>query len=338
MEALNVLVIVPSFDRTVPHVDEEILQRIAEVSPRINVRDGSALAHAEFHGDTTAREELNTMLAEAEVVYGLFLPKDLLSRSPKLKWMQTMSAGVDRFAGTDIWKSQVTITGVSGIHATPIGEFVIMFMLMFAKRAPTSFQMKQRREWKRYMPTVLRSKTAGIVGLGSIGREVARLSKAFGMRVMATRRSATKETRARYIDTLLPANKLKQMLAESDYVVISTPLTHETRGLIGEEELRAMKSTAYIINISRGGLIDEKALIQALQEKWIAGAGLDVTATEPLPTDSPLWDFDNVILSPHVSGGMENYVARATDVFCENLRRYINGKRLLNIIDKKKGY
>ena len=99
-----------------------------------------------------------------------------------------------------------------------------------------------------------------------------------------------------------------------------------------------MKPTAYIINISRGGLIDEKALIKALQEKWIAGAGLDVTASEPLPADSPLWDFDNVILSPHVSGGMENYVARATDVFCENLRRYINGKRLLNIINKKKGY
>ena len=142
MEALNVLVIVPSFDRTVPHADEEIMQRIAEVSQKINVRDGSALAHAEFHGDVTAREELNKMLAEAEVIYGLFLPNDLLSRSPKLKWMQTMSAGVDRFAGTDIWQTPVTITGVSGIHATPIGEFAIMFMLMFAKRAHIGFQMK----------------------------------------------------------------------------------------------------------------------------------------------------------------------------------------------------
>ena len=337
-KSLNVLVIIPAFDRTLPHVDEEILQQIAQVSSVINVRDASALANAELRGDISARDEFNELLAEADVVYGLFLPNNMLTRTPRLKWLQTMSAGVDRFAGTDIWQSPVVITGVSGIHATPISEVVLEFMLMFAKQAPLCFQMKQKHEWKRFMPTGLRSKTVGIVGLGSIGREVARLSRAFGMRIIATRRSAKQVARTRYVDKLLPAQQLHQLLAESDYVVLSLPLTPETRDIIGEKELRAMKSSACIINIGRGGSINEEALIRALDEKWIAGAGLDVTATEPLPPESRLWDFDNVILTPHIAGGMEDYMARATTLFCENLKRYLNGKRLLNVIDKKKGY
>ncbi len=338
MELLNVLVITPAFDKSTPVADEEILRQIALVSPVINVRDASALAHAEFHGDKAAKEQLDVLLAEAEVIYGLILPQDIVVRAPKMKWFQTMSAGVDRFAQTDIWQSPVKITGVSGIHAIPIGEFVLEFMLMFAKQAPLCFRMKQKREWKRFMPSVLHSKTVGIVGLGNIGREVARLSKAFGMRVIATRRSVKPGTRARHVDMLLPPEELKQLLAASDYVVVSTPLTPETRGLIGEEELKAMKPTAHIINISRGGTIDEKALIRALEENRIAGAGLDVFATEPLPADSRLWELDNVIFSPHVAGGMEDYMARATEIFCENLRRYLNGQKLINLIDKRKGY
>ncbi len=338
MKPLNVLVIAPAFDRSVTHADEEDLRRIALAGPGINVRDASELAVAEYRGDSTAKEKLDAMLAEAEVIYGLIMPQNLLARAPKLKWIQTMSAGVDRFARIDVWQSPVIITGVSGIHATPIGEFVLELMLMFAKGAPLCFQMKQKREWKRFMPSVLRGKTVGIVGLGSIGREVARLSKAFGMRVVANRRSVTRQKRARYVDMLLPAGQLNQLLAESDYVVVATPLTPETRGLIGDKELRAMKPSAYIINIARGGMIDEEALIRALDEKRIAGAGLDVVADEPLPPESRLWDFDNVLLSPHVAGGMEDYMERATEVFCENLKRYLNGKKLLNVIDKKKGY
>ncbi len=338
MESLNVLVITPVFDKSTPWADEECLRQITLAGPGINVKDASVLADAELRGDSTAREKLDALLAEADVIYGLFLPQNLLTRAPKLKWVQMMSAGADRMARSDVWQSPAIITGVSGIHATPIGEFVLQFMLMFAKKAPLCFQMKQRHEWRRFMPAVLRSKTVGIVGLGSIGREVARLSKAFGMRVIATRRSAKKVTRARYVDRLVPPEQLKQLLAESDYVAITLPLTPETRGIIGEEELKAMKSTAYIINIGRGNIIDEKALIRALEENWIAGAGLDVVATEPLPADSRLWELDNVILSPHVSGGMEDYVSRATERFCENLKRYVNGKKLLNVIDRKKGY
>jgi len=338
MKPLNVLVMAPSFDRTLPHADEETMRRIALAGADINVRDASELAFAEYRGDSTVKSKLDAMLAETEVIYGLILPRDILKRAPGLKWVQTMSAGVDRFAKTDIWDSPVILTGVSGIHTTPIGEFALLFMLMFAKGAPQCFRMKQDRDWIRYTPTVLRGKTVGIVGLGNIGREIARLSKAFGMRTIATRRTVKQPTRGRYVDLLLPVEQQNRLLAESDYVVVATPLTPDTRGLIGEKELRAMKPSACIINIARGGIIDEEALVRALEEKRIAGAGLDVVDTEPLPPDSPLWDFDNVILSPHVSGGMEDYMARATDIFCENIKRYQEGKRLLNVVDKKKGY
>lgn len=178
----------------------------------------------------------------------------------------------------------------------------------------------------------------GIVGLGSIGREVARLAKAFGMRVIATRRSAKLISRARYVDILLPREHQIELLSDSDFVVLTLPLTPETRRLIGEKELRAMKSTAYLINVARGGIVDEEALIHALNARWIAGAGLDVFATEPLPADSRLWELPNVIFTPHIGGATEDYVLRATKVFHENLRRYLNGKKLLNVVDKKKGY
>jgi D-2-hydroxyacid dehydrogenase (NADP+) len=338
MKSINVVVITPAFDRSLPTANEGTLHQIRLVSPEINASDASSLAAAEFQGDNSGKEKLDKILAVTDVIYGLIPPKDILQRAPRLKWIQMMSAGVDRLRDTDIWRSKVMITGVSGIHATPIGEFILQFMLMFAKGAPQCFQMKQKREWRRFPPTTLRGRTVGIVGLGHIGREAARLSKAFGMKVIATRRSTKKAGTARYVDRLLPAGQLPLLLKESDFVVIATPHTSETHHLIGEKELNMMKSTAYIINIARGGIIDEAALVKALEEKRIAGAGLDVTEREPLPAESRLWDFPNVILSPHVSGGMEDYMGQATELFCENLRRYLDGKKLRNVIDKKRGY
>lgn len=319
-------------------IGDECLRWIADVSPRIRLADVSGVFRAENDGDRAAKEQLDTLLSEADVIFGLRFPQDVLIRSPRLKWIQTMSAGIDRFLDAEMIASPVTLTNVSGIHATPIGEFVLGLMLMFAKNAPLHFQMKQEKQWKRLPPSILRSKTVGIVGLGSIGREVARLSKAFGMRVLATRRTAKGEGRARNVDLLLPADELRRLLGESDFVVLAVPVTAETRGLIGEEELRAMKSTAYLINISRGETVDEEALTRALEEGWIASAGLDVFATEPLPPDSRLWELPNVIFSPHVAGGMEEYAERATERFVENLRRYLEGKKLRNVVDKKRGY
>jgi phosphoglycerate dehydrogenase-like enzyme len=330
VETVNVLVNTP--------IGDELLQQITDVSPRIRLSNVYELARAEQKGDFAGRSELDALLAEAEVIYGFRFPKNMIARAPKLKWVQVMSAGVDRFLDNEFRQSSVMMTNVSGIHATPIGELVIELMLMFAKQAPLCFQLKQEKQWQRFMPTVLRAKTVGIVGLGNIGGEVARLAKAFGMRVVAIRRSAKRVARARYVDILLPREQLTRLLSESDFVVLSLPFTSETNKLIGEKELRAMKPTAYLINIARGSIVDEEALIRALDKHWIAGAGLDVFATEPLPPDSRLWEFANVIFSPHIAGGMEDYNIRATELFCENLRRYLSGKNLINVIDKKTGY
>jgi phosphoglycerate dehydrogenase-like enzyme len=234
--------------------------------------------------------------------------------------------------------SKVTLTNVSGIHATPIGEFVLQLMLMFSKQAPLCFRLKEEKQWQRLGTTVLRSKTVGIVGLGHIGREVARLAKAFGMRVLATRRSVDRAGSARYVDLLLPPAQLPRLLSESDFVVICVPLTPETKGLIGERELRMTKPGAYLINVARGKIVKEEVLVKALEEKWIAGAGLDVFSTEPLPVDSRLWELPNVILSPHISGGMEDYLEQGTRIFCKNLRRYLSGRKLVNVVNKERGY
>ena len=230
------------------------------------------------------------------------------------------------------------MTTASGIHAAPMAEYVIMVMLMFVKGMPRCFEQKKQKLWQRYNPTDLRSKVVGIVGLGHIGREVARLAKAFGMEVLATRRSAKPGARAKYVDRLFSREQLPQLLSSSDFVVLSLPVTTETKNIIGEKELKNMKPTAYLINVARGAVIDENALIRALEGNTIAGAGLDVFSAEPLPTDSKLWELPNVIFTPHISGNLDNYYKLATDLFCENLKRYVNGKKLFNVVDRKKGY
>jgi phosphoglycerate dehydrogenase-like enzyme len=209
---------------------------------------------------------------------------------------------------------------------------------MLAKKAPQYMRSQARHEWSRFMPRELYGATVGIVGIGHIGAEVGRLAKAFGCRVIATKRSAVAIETTEFADEILPASELPRVLAESDYVVLSMPLTPETRGMIGEKELRSMKPTAALVNIARGPVVDEQALIRALNEGWIAGAALDVFDQEPLPADSPLWDMENVIVSPHISGGTEIYNFRAVDIFCDNLRRHLAGEPLLNVVDPDRGY
>jgi D-2-hydroxyacid dehydrogenase (NADP+) len=338
MKPLNVLVATPSFEKGLPHADDDVMQAIRAVGKQIKVTDGSALLATEMHGDNSHRAEIDALLANTDVLFGFIPPQDILKRAPNLKWFQVTSAGVDRHIGTEIWKSKVIITGVSGIHATPIGEFVMALMLMFAKNTPLGFKMMQTHQWERYYSGTLRGKTVGVVGLGHIGAEVARLAKAFHMNVIAIRRSIKASGKAKNVDLLLPTSRMKEMLAQSDFVAVCCPLTPETHHIIGEAELKAMKPTARIINIGRGPLIDGEALIRALKNKTIAGAGLDVTEPEPLPPDSPLWGMDNVILSPHVSGGMEDYMLRAAELFADNIRRYLAGKKLANLVNRKRGY
>jgi phosphoglycerate dehydrogenase-like enzyme len=319
-------------------IGEDCYKLISGVSPSLEVNDISDLFRQELKGEITSGEKVSAYLAKAEVVFGLRLPKNILARSPKLRWIQVMSAGVEHFLDADMRSSRVKLTNVSGIHAVPMGEFVLGLMLMFTKQSVTCMELKNEKKWTRLTPGVLKSKTVGIIGLGSIGREIARLAGAFQMKVIATSRSAGKFSRAQNVDSLLPAERLPELLQLSDFVVLSVPFTTETEKLIGEKELRMMKPTAFLINIARGGIIHEPSLVKALQEHWIAGAGLDVFATEPLPNNSPLWDIPNVIFSPHISGVRQDYALAATHVFIDNLQRYLEKRRLRNVVNKKRGY
>ncbi len=198
--------------------------------------------------------------------------------------------------------------------------------------------MQEQKRWERFIPMLICGKTIGIVGLGNIGKEIARMSKAYGMKVLGTRRSVREVTGGRNVDLLLPSSRMNELLAQSDFVVLAVPSITETVNLIGRRELKSMKPGAFLVNIARGSVIDEDALIWALENNIIAGAGLDTFAEEPLQPHSRLWHFPNVIITPHLAGRLENYYDVATDIFCENLKRYLSGKRLIKLVNKKRGY
>jgi len=320
---------------------EKHWERVRQLSPRISL--------SLVEGEAQFLEGL----PDAEVAVIWPRPFDL-SLAPRLRWIQLISAGLDLFVGHPIMESDIIITTSSGIHATPIAEYVLASMLAFSRHLRDIWRLQVRREWPEDRWEILggeelRGKTVGILGYGSIGREVGRLCKAFGMIVLATdsaqeredrgyRPPGTGDPKGMLLDSLFPPSQLREMLKECDFFVVAVPLTPETEGMVGREELKAMKRNAYLVNISRGQVVDEEALIEALKEGWIGGAGLDVFAQEPLPPESELWGLDNVILSPHISANTPHYQERFTALVCENLRRYLAGEELLNVVDKKRGY
>ena len=326
---------------------DELLGQLEAVSPRLRVSQQTC----------RGEEEVAAALAEhpdVGILYTFFLPADALALAPHLRWVQLHSAGADHLLDQPIMHSDVAITTVSGIHATPIAEYVFASMLAHRWQVPNWTLCQREAEWPAgrwnlYARPELRGSTLGIVGYGSIGREVGRLGQAFRMRVLALRRSAgqadggyaldsTGDPAGEVPDRFFPPEALHEMLAECDYVVVALPLTADTRHYIGEAELRAMKPTAYLVNIARGSIVDEVALVRALEEGWIGGAGLDVFEQEPLPADSPLWGLDNALISPHVAGFTTRYDERAAALFAENLRRYLDSQPLLNLVDKEIGY
>lgn len=337
MDKVNVLVI--------SKISEDCKHQIEAVSSRIKLLDATSIwdspdiVDASRKGDVTKDEQFDAMLAQAEVIFGYIPPSNTIARAPMLKWIQCMVAGADNILTDDIVKSSVILTNASGVHVAQVSEVALEFMLMLAKRAPLYFKMQQEKQWKYREPAMtLYSKTVGIVGLGNIGRGVAKRAKAFGMRVIATRRTAKQGARAIYVDKMITREHLSELLEESDFVVLILPRTPETRKYIGEKELRAMKKTAYLINVGRGYTLDEDALVRALEEHWIAGAGLDAFATEPLPPESKLWTAPNLIISPHIGGMHEKYDQLVTELFCDNLKRYLGGKKLRNVVSRKLGY
>jgi len=287
-----------------------------------------------------AGEDLDSLLAEAEVILGGFnFPQNMFKRAPNLKWLHITTVGMERYSSMDFMQSNIIITNSRGVISIPIAEQTLMFMLMLTKNARRLVISQEKKLWDRFTTPELYGKTAGLIGIGSIGNEIAKRARGMGMRVIATRRSATGSGPGNSdIDKMYPRDQLKELLHDSDFVVVAAPLTDETKGMMGTAEFKAMKKTAYIINIARGPIINEAAMIQALKEGWIAGAGLDVFEKEPLPPDNELWTMPNVVISPHSSGVSEMQPYRLVDLFCDNLRRYINKQPLLNLISQDKGY
>jgi phosphoglycerate dehydrogenase-like enzyme len=281
-----------------------------------------------------------TEMAEAEVfLSGFMLPPGMPAKSPKLRWFHTLAAGVDRMIGTPIMQSDVTITNSRGGNAVAVAEYTIWFMLSLAKQGLQLAENQRNHLWDPLvMPSLLYDRTVAIVGLGSIGEQVALRAKAFGMKVIGSRRSAIAiGSEPPTIDVLYPPTLLEEMLGQADYVVLAMPLTEETRGMIGAPQLRAMKQGAFLINIARGAVCDEEALLEALHSGHLGGAALDVFVQEPLPPDSPLWDAPNTIIAPHRSG-IAGRDSKGFEYFCDNLARYCRGQSLINVVNKELGY
>ncbi len=259
---------------------------------------------------------------------------------PHVRWIQATSAGIGpMLVRTGLIKTSITFTTASGVHGVPLAEFAVMAMLWFAKGGPRMMRDQAAHRWQRTCARELLGSTVGIVGLGGVGREVARTCRAIGLRVVATKRTAAGGgDRDDSVDALVPIAQLPALLREVDVLVLACPQTPETEGLIGRAQLEMMKPGAVLINIARGAIVDEPALIDALRNGHLGGAALDVTAKEPLPEHSPLWDLPNVLVSPHSASTVTKENAKLTDLFCENLRRYLLGDPLLNVFDRTQLY
>jgi D-2-hydroxyacid dehydrogenase (NADP+) len=287
---------------------------------------------------TTDRAEIEGLLDEVEI--GVSFPHDLLARAPRLRWVQEWGAGVDWLLHQpEAAELDFTLTNASGVHAIPISEQILAYLLAFARGLPAAIRAQDRHVWqpaKRDQLFELAGKTMLLVGVGAIGERTAVIAAALGMRVLGIRRNPAGDLPG--VEAIYGSDRLYDLLPEADFVVLTVPLSHATQGMIGERELRAMKPTSYLINIGRGGTIQQPALIQALREGWIAGAGLDVFDQEPLPATSPLWELGNVILTAHYAGLTPAYDRRALAIFLDNLKRYRAGEPLKNVVDKAAGY
>jgi len=282
-------------------------------------------------------KDIEKHFKDAEVIAGIPRAIPNLSFAKRLKWVHSFSAGMDSVLTEELINSSVLASNSAGIHATPIAEHVLAFLLTFTRKFQESFYNQQKKVWERIDTlTELRGKTVLIVGLGNIGKEVARLASCFGARVIAV--DIPEKEKPEFVQQLGGVDELAALLAEADFVVLALPHTKDTHHFMNKERLEVMKQQAVLLNIGRGGVVDEQALIRVLQEKKIGGAALDVTEKEPLPQESPLWSMENVVITPHHSGISEKYMERAIDLFYLNLQAYLKGERLPNLIDKERGY
>lgn len=282
-------------------------------------------------------------LPDTNIFVGWSLRPKQFAAARKLEWLHSTAAGVAQLMYPELRASGVTVTNASGVHAVPIAEHVIGLLLALARRFPSAFRHQAAHHWGQQeiwdepvRPRELRGATLVVVGLGAIGREVARLARGLGMSVVAVTRSG--QDAAGVTDRVAPASVLDALLPEADFVVLAAPETPETHQLMNAARLAQMKPEAYLVNVARGSLVEESALVTALREHRIAGAALDVAGEEPLPESSPLWTLENCILTPHLSGATDSLWDRQAELLCDNLDRWFSGRELRNRVDLARGY
>ncbi len=311
----------------------------------LSSREGEAFFHLldEVPGVTITvctREDIPQFAPETDIFYG-HPSAELLSIAPRLKWIQSSSAGVEFVASVpDLVASDVILTNTRGAHGPSIGEHTLALLLAMTRHIPESMEQQRRKHWER--GTLYRTAreinglTMGILGFGALGKGIASRAKAMEMELLAVDAQAI--AGEPLLDEVWPVSRLEEMLSLSDVVVVSAPLTPGTANLLNADMIRAIKKDAYLIVVSRGGIVDEDAVVDALESGALAGAGIDVTAQEPLPKESRLWEAPRLILTPHLAGASAPKERRVVEIFKENLIRYQNGDPLLNVVDKSKGY
>lgn len=284
-------------------------------------------------------DKAGDLLGQAHVLvtFGVDLTPEHIEKCTNLKWLHIFSAGLDDLPAEELLAKDILVTNSRGIHAIPMAEYTMSAVLNLCRRSLELFRNQQKKQWDHTVRMKeAYGQTIGIIGVGAIGSCIAQRAKAFGMTTLGMN---TTGREVPYVDRMYAPEGLHHMLAECDFVVMVLPLTDETRNSFGSSEFKAMKSTAFFINISRGPVVNENALINALREKQIAGAVLDVFEREPLPEDSPLWTMENVIITPHLSGWSTKYMTRAMDIFIHNLKVFTAGTgQFLNVVDLSKGY
>ncbi len=280
-------------------------------------------------------DELDGVIEDADVVAAARVAPHVFQRAKRLKWLQSWTAGPNDLMHDGIRASPVLVTSCKGNGAIPLAEHAMMLMLMLNRKARRLLAAQMESHWDKFHHGELNGRTCGIIGVGHSGSDLALKARAFHMRVLGLRR---RNEPAEHFDRVYTQDALHDFLAECDYVVVTAALTEATHGMLGEAEFRAMKPTAFYVCISRGAIADAGALARALTEGWIAGAGLDAHAVEPLPPDSPFWSMPNVIVTPHIGATAPETFQRGDAIFLENLRRFVAGEPLINVVDKTAGY
>jgi phosphoglycerate dehydrogenase-like enzyme len=286
----------------------------------------------------TSVEDAVAAAPTAEVILGHFAPA-VCAAAPNLRWVQSFSTGMDKFLFPEIIeRDEVAISNVAGLYASQGGEHAWALLLALTRQIPVAVKNMEAHAWSAGSVVEIAGMTLGIIGMGGFGMEMAKRAQGYDMTVIAI--DPVRTEKPAYVHELRPTSleSLHDLLRRSDVVMTACPLTKETYHLISTSELEMMKPTSYLINVTRGGIIDEPALVEALKAGKIAGAGLDVTEKEPLVADSPLWDAPNLILTPHRAGASQHRPRKIFEFFMQNLERYINGERPVNVIDKRRGY